>query len=117
MTTPTLDELVLLVGSVRPFRIDVIDENGDPLDLSGVTRAALRVATSLSATTDILAIDTDTELVVGATSIIATLSQVQADALTAGSFIADLAFEIGGEWQQSDPFKVHVKAVIAEHLA
>jgi len=118
MGTPRIDTLTLIVGSTRPFDVELVDKDDAELSLAGVTRATLRIATSLSATADILSLDTDEgDLAIGTGKLTGTMTQAQADALTTGIHICECALLIGSGWQHTDLFHVHVRPAVAEHLS
>jgi len=118
MSTDSLDLLTLVVGSTRPFEIEIADKNNEDLDLTGVTRASFRIADSVESTTYVLELDTDEgDLAVGSGKLTGSMTQTQADALTTGEYVAEASLLIDGGWQHTDIFHVRIRPAIAEHLA
>ena len=118
MTTARVSILTLIVGSTRPFDIEIVDENNAEFSMAGITRASFRIATSLSATDDVLTLDTDEgDLAIGTGKLTGSMTQAQADALETGIFVAEAALLIGSGWQHTDVFHVHVRPAVAEHLS
>ena len=111
-------ELVLVVGSVKPFDLLAIDERDQDEDLSAATRATFHVKEASSDSTSVLTLTTEAAgLTLNASSIEGVLTQLQADALVPGEYIGGVAIEFPSGWYHSDPFTVHFIRSVAGVLA
>ena len=104
-------ELEIVVGSVRPVNIYLFDERDEAEALGAATKATFTVKSD--STTTLLSRDTDAANLTIDTAnsrLTATVSQVEADALTPGTYYGGVAVEFAEGWYQSDPFTVKIIA-------
>ena len=112
--------LELIKGSAQSFRIAVRDQYGAAESLSGADKASFTLRDKVGGTA-LLQLDTvagGLSIDVASGELVATPTQGQADALSAGSFVAAAAVHYtagAGRWIDSDPFLVRVRTGIAAH--
>lgn len=99
------ERLTIAKGSVDPFYLTF-----DADDISSATKASFKIAlpTPISLTT--------TGITREPTRLKVVLTQVQADALVAGLWVAEAAVEVGGVWRHTLPFYIEVVATQADHF-
>lgn len=111
-------ETVITKGSARSIEIRLEDENGQPESLVGATAATLTVRETLSSTTAVLERKTSAanlSIDIPGAKLVATISQVEADALPPGIYVAEAAVQIGGVWLHTDAFFVRIVPGMAPH--
>lgn len=119
MSVPPVDRLDLIKGSTIPFEIVVLDGDGNPESLSGADKASLTVRDKAGGTV-ILQRDTvagGLSIDVATGKLLGTMTQVVADGLTVGYFIAASAvhYTAGDRWIDSDEINVRIRLGIAAH--
>ena len=113
--------LKLVKGSTQPFEIYVFDENDAPANLSVFDKATFSLREEEAGSTLLLRRTEDANLTIntGASKLVATLSQAEADALKAGGIlIADVAFRTPApdlKWVHLDRIKVKVLNSFTPH--
>lgn len=111
----SVGELILIIGSVRPFDIKLVDDSSPAVaeDLSSADHATFSVKIDVDASTDILLRRVaDSNLTIDTTNskLTCTITQAEADALTAGTYIGQASVRIDGiEWIKTDRFIVKIK--------
>jgi len=107
--------LILTVGSSAPITIKITGES-----LTGVDQATLDVRPSSGATAVITRTTAAGNLSIdlGAGSLVASITGVEADALVAGTYIGQAMLRYGDadSWRETDPFHVRIDAAIASKL-
>lgn len=113
------DPIRLVKGSVKPFDVFILDDNDVKEDLSTAEAATLVIKESIDAATNVvlrrttdgnLSIDEDEGKVTG------TLTQGEANALTPGSYVGEVAVRLGAtDWFHTDPFIVVIEPSAAPH--
>lgn len=112
-----MDELTLIAGSSKSFKINLVDENNEVEDLGAAEAATLVITDSLVGGNEVLLRKTaDANLSIGEGELTATISQVEADGLEPGLYIAEVAIRFGPtDWFHSDPFYVRILRSVAPH--
>ncbi len=115
-------ELVLVKGSSKSFEIVLVDAEGNPESLSGWDRASFRVLAKIGDATPILSRDTaagNLAVDVPTSTLTATLSQAEADALVPGFYVGEAAvrYSAGSKWFHTRLERVRIRASIAHHPA
>lgn len=111
-------ELRIVKGSTKPFDIELFDDNDVVEDLSTATLATFVMRNELTGSNVLLLRTTDGNLAIdsGDSKLTGTLTQIQADALVAGVYIAEAAIRFGAtDWIHTDPFYVRVLLSAAPH--
>lgn len=111
--------LELIKGSAMPFEIAVLDQDGNSESLSGADKASFTVRDKAGGATILqrdtvaggLAIDVPSGTLIGS------LTQLEADALTIGSYIAAASVHYSGpnRWIDSDPILARILPSVAAH--
>ena len=105
--------LELIQGSVRPFSIELYDENDTAENLTGATDATFRVlADPDDPSSPVIDLDTGSanlSIDIVNAKLVGTLSQVEADALEPGLYVGQAAIKISGSWLFTLPFHVRIK--------
>lgn len=104
-------ELVLHVGSARPFRLNVKGSRGQVADLSTVTAARFTILDGDSVVYTKLAEDID----VTNGRLTFEPSQAEADAWDPGRYVCGVSLKFGGFWDKIDDFNVEIRASSAEN--
>lgn len=102
--------LSMFIGDAQPIEIELFDGDGVAEITSGMDAATFTVREYAGAT-PILSRDTSqANLSISTGKLTATLSQVEADALTEGSYIGQIAvrFSSDSKWKFSELFAVEV---------
>ena len=98
----------------------IYDENDEKFTIPSGLRARFVITTKATGGTDILDVDTGSEItVVTATSLLRVqMTQVQADALVAGRYLGGAAVEVASNtWRKAQLFHVRIIAEVAAKLA
>lgn len=112
-------ELTLIIGSIRNFDIKLVDDSSPAIgeDLSSADHATFSVKTNVDASTDILlrrVADSNLTIDKPNKKLTCTITQSEADALVAGTYIGQASVRIDGvSWIKTDPFFVHIKESFA----
>lgn len=111
-------KLEIVKGSTRPIVLDFLNEDDVTMSLTGATAATLAVKSSRDDSADVLLLRTaDGNLAIdeAAGTLTGTISQVVADALDPGTYIANASVQFAAGWQPTDPFLVTVLDSVAPH--
>ncbi len=108
-----MQTLTLIQGSVEPFDVEIVDENGAARSIAGADHASFAVRRDLADSTDLLLLrKVDTNIVIDDTNmkLTCTMSQAQADALPVGVFVGQAAVRFGDDnnWKGTMPVRVNV---------
>ncbi len=111
--------LILIKGSTKPFDVYLYDANDAAENLAPFDQATLAVREEESGANQLLRKTSDATLSisVSASKLIAVLTQVEADALVPGLYVADVALRETStqKWIHTDRFKVRVVNSMAPH--
>lgn len=119
----SIGELTLIIGSIRPFDIKLVDDSSPAVgeDLTNADAATFSVKTDVEASTDILLRRTaDSNLTIDKPNnkLTCTITQVETNALVAGTYIGQVSVRIdGSEWIKTDRFIVHLKQSFSPNTA
>lgn len=108
--------LTMTKGSTKPIRLEFLDQNDGPEDLSSVDAATFVVRTHVGAVTAVLERSIQAgDLSVSGSALVATLSSAEADALPVGAYVGEAAvrFGDGDSWFMTEPITVDVVAAVA----
>lgn len=111
--------LTLVKGSVKPFDVYLFNENDSPESLAGADEATFTVKDGPSSAASILTRSRaggTLTIDVANSKLTMTLSQGEADGLTPGEYIGDLAIRFGsGNWFHADLIRVRITPSFAAH--
>lgn len=105
--TVTPDVLYLIKGSAFPIEIDLRDDRDEPEDMTGITIVEFVIRTQYGSDgTDLLRVTSG--FAVAGNLVTVPVTQIQSDALRAGTFVGGLKVLVGSNNFLTDPFYVNI---------
>ena len=106
MTVTATNTLFLTVGSRNQIQMDLVDENGSAESLTGMSVSQFVIGKSVG---DTSVLSATSGLTISGSSVLITLTAVQADALAAGTYLGSLKISRASDAtvvHYSEPFRV-----------
>lgn len=114
MSTTLGQVLRIKQGSIVPFEAHVYGTDDELLDTTGADGAVLAITEAVG-DDPFIEFSLGDNLTIANGVLTCTMTQLEADALPIGEFIADGAVGFSGQWKYFKAFRVVISPAIAEH--